>query len=691
MKKLKIDAYLIPSEDDHASEYVNDHFRCIEWITGFTGSAGTVLITAGEAWLWTDGRYFLQAEDQLRGTGAMLMKMNEPGVPTINEKISELAAAAECSPEASSKPSKKHPYTLGFDGSTMTAAEGEKIEKECPVSIVYSRDLIGSVWEDRPQLKPSRIWEFPLTSSGKTFEDKLADVRQEMAARGADVLLICDLMETAWLFDLRGGDVLDTPVFYSYAIVTEDECWLFTLPRALTPLIKGRLTRRGVTVRNYNKVSDVLESLTRKGETLWADKEKTSYLLIKNVQRARDMTAHFASLFSDVAEQLREEPETFEQENDENGSDEGGNEAALKKSKDEPEALIDKPTPIEMMKAVKSETEIAATEHAHLMDGVAVAKFIYWLKGKAGELADKGEVSQETPGVTAEGKLTELSCCEKLASLRHAQEGCFDLSFPTIAGYMSNGAIIHYEPTPESDTEIKADGVLLVDSGGQYIDGTTDITRTIAVGPLSDKLKKYYTLVLKGHIDLAMARFPRGTTGKELDVAARKPLQDAGLDYNHGTGHGVGHVLSVHEGPNYISYRNGGCVFLPGMITSDEPGVYIEGEFGIRIESEILCVRAADQPDAVYQDLAAAKDKKAAGRAKAAKADDGRAGSADQEMLGFKDITLAPLEREAILPEMLTEKERAWLNSYHERVYQALAPHLTDEEAAWLREATLPL
>ena len=574
MKRNGIDAYLIPSDDDHASEYVNDHFKCREWITGFTGSAGTALVTADGAWLWTDGRYFLQAEDQLRGSGFTLMKIGEPSVPTIKAHIADLAAAASN-------------YVLGFDGSTMTAEEGEELEQECPVGIAYSRDLIGEIWEDRPPLEPSDVWEFPLESCGKSFEEKISDVRAAMNERGADVLLISDLMETAWLLNLRGGDILNTPVFYSYAIVTQDKCCLFTLPGAVSEELEEKLETLGITVMDYHDTAGTLQFLTENGETLWADKSKTSYSLIKET--------------SDI---------------------------------------IDEPTPIEMMKAVKNETEIAATEHAHLKDGVAVTKFIYWLKHEMAKGAN----------------LTELSACDKLESLRRAQDGCFDLSFQTIAGYMSNGAIIHYEPTPESDTEIKADGVLLVDSGGQYMDGTTDITRTIAVGPLTDKIRKYYTLVLKGHIDLAMARFPRGTTGKELDAMTRKPILNAGLDYNHGTGHGVGHVLSVHEGPNYICKRDGDgdTEIIPGMITSDEPGLYPEGEFGIRIESEILCVQEGD-------------------------------------MLVFRDITLAPMERDAIIPEMLTEKELHWLNDYQERVYSSVSPYLTAYEAAWLREVTLPL
>ena len=581
-----IDAYLIPSDDDHASEYVNDHFKCREWITSFNGSAGTALVTRDSAYLWTDGRYFLQAEEQLQGTGVDLMKMNEPGVPTIKEKICELAAAQgelkSGDTDDGAKPSRK--FVLGFDGSTMTASDGEKLASECPVEIACDKDLIGMIWEDRPALEPSEIREFPLSSCGRSFEEKLSDIRSDMAVKGADVLLISDLMEVAWLFNLRGADVLYTPVFYSYAIVTSDKCCLFTLSGAVSEELAKSLDSRGITLIDYHDTAGTLQLLTGNGETLWADKSKTSYSLIKGT--------------SDI---------------------------------------IDEPTPIELMKAVKNETEIASTEHAHLKDGVAETKFIYWLKQKTAEIAESGAASPEYPGVTASGKLTELTCCDKIASLRHAQDGCFDLSFTTIAGYMSNGAIIHYEPTPESDTEIQADGVLLIDSGGQYIDGTTDITRTIAVGPLTDKLKKYYTLVLKGHIDLAMSRFPRGTTGKELDDIARKPLLDAGLDYNHGTGHGVGHVLSVHEGPNYISNRNGNQEIIPGMITSDEPGVYIEGEFGIRIESEILCVQADEQPDAVYQDIAAGACEKCCEKS-------------SSDMLAFIDSTLLPLERDAIIP-----------------------------------------
>ncbi|MBR3147430.1 MAG: aminopeptidase P family protein [Eubacterium sp.] len=581
MAEYGIGAYLIPSDDDHASEYVNDHFKCREWISGFTGSAGTVLVTADDAWLWTDGRYFLQAAAELEGSGIGLMKMGEPGVPTIQEKLKELGGV-----------------TLGFDGRTMTAKEGSELEKICS-DIVFDKDLVGMIWEDRPALDPSDIWVFPLTSAGRSFPEKLADVRERMAENHADVLLICDLMETAWLFNLRGADVQDTPVFYSYAIVTADECYLFTLPSALSDGLVSKLKCLSVKCMDYDKAGDVLSQICG-SKTLWADPSKSSYALLKPVQGI---------------------------------------------------SMIEKPTPVEMMKAVKNETEISATRNAHLKDGVAETKFIYWLKQ---EMKEQKKTASRRP-------LTELSACDKLESFRRAQDGCFDLSFPTIAGYMENGAIIHYEPTPESDTELKPDGFFLLDSGGQYIDGTTDITRTIALGPLTDKMRKCYTLVLKGHIDLAKAVFSKGTTGKELDLLARTPMKDAVMDYNHGTGHGVGHVLSVHEGPNYISFRNADTPIVPGMITSDEPGIYLEGEFGVRIESEILCVETASGSDS------------------------------DEQKCTFDTITLVPLEREAIVPEMLTEEELSWLNAYHKRVYETVSPYLTDDEAAWLKEVTRPI
>ena len=583
MEDAGIDMYLVPSDDDHASEYVNDHFKFREWISGFTGSAGTALFTKDQAFLWTDGRYFLQAADELKGSGIELMKMGEPDVPTIKEKIKELAdeyAVANSS----------H-MTLGFCGSTITASEGDSLKDGCNVDVIWNVDLADQVWKDRPALEPSEIWEFPLSSCGKTREEKLKDVRDRMSERKADILLISDMMETAWLLDLRGADIQNTPVFYSYVILTEEDCFLFTLPGAVSDSLKMKLTESGIISRNYDETSTVLKELMSSGSnTLWADRSKTPYTMIHSLDACGDS---------------------------------------------DPLEIIDEPTPVELMKAVKNDTEIRSTRKAHIEDGVAVTKFIYWLKQNVGKL-----------------HMTEISCADKLEELRRSQDGCFDLSFPTIAGYNSNGAIIHYEATEESDTEVEPHGFLLVDSGGQYTTGTTDITRTIALGELTQEMKEYYTLVLKGHIALGSAEFDRGTTGFDLDKLARKPLQDHGLDYNHGTGHGVGHVLSVHEGPNFISKRNSGAAIVPGMITSNEPGVYIEGEFGIRLESEILCRSNAD----------------------------GR--------LCFETLTTAPFDRDAILPELLTEKERLWLNSYHEFVRDTLVPYLDREEADWLTAVT---
>ena len=585
METNGIDAYLIPSDDDHASEYVNDHFKFREWITGFTGSAGTALITESNAWLWTDGRYFLQAEDELKGTGVTLLKMGEPDVPSIKDKISELVEESNASDDSSDKT-----YTLGFSGDTITSSEGEALAESCGAMISYDKDLAAEVWHDRPALEPSEIWELPLTSCGMTMDEKLSAVRNKMALKGAEILLISDLMESAWLLDLRGSDIQNTPVFYSYIIVADDECYLFTLPGALTSEMKTLLESSGITCRGYTEVSDILCSLLTEDTLLWADKTKTSYALIKNACRCGCR-------------------------------------------------ILNEATPVEMMKAVKNAAEIKATDNAHLKDGIAVTKFIYWLKHTIGK-----------------EDLTELKCCDKLEQLRRSQDGLFDLSFPTIAGYNDNGAIIHYEPTPETDAVLKPEGFLLVDSGGQYTDGTTDITRTIALGPLSDKMRRYYTLVLKAHITLGSSIFKCGTTGFDLDRKTRKVLQDNGLDYNHGTGHGVGHVSSVHEGPNYISKHNSDTAFRPGMITSNEPGVYIEGEFGIRLESEILCEKAG--------------------------ADD---------MLKFNTLTRAPFDREAIIKEMLTDEEKSWLNAYHEYVKAELTPFLEGDEADWLAEQTAPL
>lgn len=557
MQQAGIDAYIIPTTDFHGSEYVNDYFKCRKFLSGFTGSAGTVVVTQEEAYLWTDGRYFLQATDQLKDTGIGLMKMGQPGVPTIDAYLKE-----KLTPE----------NTIGFDGRVCDYAFGCKLESICKVN--YELDLVGDIWKDRPAIKPSKIYGLPSSVTGETAGSKLARVRSYMEKKGADYHLITKLEEIAWLFNVRGDDVANTPVFFSFALIARDHAYLYVMDEAFEE----------EDVRPYFQIFEDIKTIPQ--GTILLDEDVVSYALVRS-----------------LPEKVR---------------------------------IINSSSPVTMMKALKNEDEIRSTKNAHLKDGAAMVNFIYWLKHTVGK-----------------EEITEISAADYLEQCRREQEGCYDLSFTTISGYMSNGAIVHYEATPATDKTLKPEGFLLVDSGGQYEDGTTDITRTIALGPLSQKMKEHYTTVLRCHIRLAMAKFPVGTTGSELDTLTRQPLHAIGLDYNHGTGHGVGHLLSVHEGPQTISGKPGCDVpFYQNMITSNEPGVYLEGEYGIRLENEILCVDTANGK------------------------------------LGFENLTFCPFDREAILPELLTEEELAWLNSYHREVYEKIAPRVSAETSAWLKEQT---
>lgn len=593
MERSGIGAYVVTSADPHASEYVNAHYKAREFLSGFTGSAGTLLVSAApdedgaQAWLWTDGRYFLQAASELAGSGIALMKEGVDGVPALQDKIRQLAG---------STPGGKA-LILGFDGTTMPAKTGIALSRTDNAELRSDLDLAGRIWENRPALKAGRLWSFPESSAGLRAPDKIAGLRSAMEENGADAVLLSDLMETAWLFNLRGNDIDCTPVFYSYAVVTADTVTLYVLRGAFdqnrsgeTADVKAGLERDvpGIVIKDYDAFFGDVRGLDAK--TLWFDPASASYALYRSL------------------------PETAR--------------------------VISRPTPVERMKAVKNETEIRATTDAHVRDAAAVTKFIFWIKNRIREAAP----------------VSEWDCCTALKRFRFAQKGCFGLSFPTIAGYGPNGAVIHYEPTEKRCAVLKPEGFLLLDSGGQYVGGTTDITRTIALGPLTDRMKECYTLVLKGHIALASAVFARGTTGKDLDALARRPLLDRGLDYAHGTGHGVGHVLSVHEGPNYISTRNADTPIEPGMIDSDEPGVYLEGAFGVRLENEILCEHAPGGEDRFC----------------------------------FRPLTVVPFDRAAILPDLLTGKERAWLNDYSKRVRDILCPLLDPGERAWLIAETEP-
>ena len=578
-----IDAYYVPSGDFHGSEYVNAFFRTRSFLSGFTGSAGDLLVTAGGAWLWTDGRYFLQAAKQLEGSGIELMKMAEEGVPTIGEFLKDAAADHNAA----------HPdsdYVIGFDGRVVPAGFVKELsakfaEAGCRAAFSTGKDLGGSIWADRPGIEPSRAWELPLSSAGMDTADKIAAVREEMKKQGATHLLLTDLMECAWLLNLRASDIRYTPVFFAFILLTHDSVSLYVMEGTLPDGLPERLSY--VVLRPYDDIyRDV--SVIPTGSKLWLDLSTCNCALYGKVPGG--VSKH--------------------------------------------EAL----TPVALMKMIKNDTEIAGMRHAHILDGIAVTKLIKWLKETA---------ETETK--------TELSVSERLKELRLSSDDCFDLSFETIAGYGPNGAIIHYSPTPETDAEVKPEGFLLVDSGGQYRDGTTDITRTIAVGPLTQKMIDHYTYVLKSHLAFATYSITPGSDHAGIDKAARAPLTGVGMDFNHGISHGVGHVLSVHEGPITIKKDRVPVELQPGMIMSNEPGNYIEGEFGIRIENLV-----------VFQD-------------------DGEGNIVN------KPLTCVPYERLAINKELLTAEEIAYVDKYHEWVRNTLSPLLDEETAAWLAEETKPL
>lgn len=566
MAENHFDAYIIPTTDFHGSEYVNPYFMCRKFISGFTGSEGTLVVTKDQAFLWTDGRYFLQAAEQLEDSGIELMKMGQPDVPTTLEFLGGKLGVKD---------------TLAFDGRVVSSADGLEMERNLNCHIVSDVDLVDQIWLERPLIVPSEIYKLPDASTGKSPEEKIEELRSEMKANGADYVLMTNLEEIAWLLNLRASDVECTPVFFSFALIANDSA-TFYLYRSALDL---NLMPPWATVKEYMDIEEDLKTLPS-GKTIWANDQQVNYKFLKLI--------------------------------------------------DDKSKIISSPNPVELMKALKNPSEIASTRNAHIKDGVAVTKFLYWLKHNIGKL-----------------EISEISASEYLENCRKSQDGWFDSSFPTISGYGPHGAIIHYGATPKSNMILNPSGFLLVDSGAQYLDGTTDITRTIALGPLSDKMRQCYTAVLKCHIMLATSVFVPGTKGIQLDRQVRKPVNDIGLNYNHGTGHGVGHVLSVHEWPNNISPRSGESPILPNMITSNEPGVYIEGEFGIRLENEILCYERGDGKYA------------------------------------FETITFCPFDKSAILADSLSSSELNWLRDYSRSVYDTIAPFLTKDEALWLKEETI--
>ena len=581
MEKRNIAAYVVPTADFHESEYVGDYFKARRYITGFSGSAGTAVITPTEAMLWTDGRYFLQAERQLKDTTVTLCRMGEEGVPTIPEYLRAVLREGD---------------TLGFDGRVVNSALGRQfreLAEEKHGSLAMGEDLVGLIWEDRPPLSCQPVRVLPESSTGKSSAQKLADVRAAMEKAGAEVHLLTSLYDIAWLLNVRGGDIDYVPVVLSYLALTEKECLWFVQPEALSPEVREYLTAIGVEPRPYEEFYTYAEAIPA----------GTKVLLDTKVCSTR--------LCGALAQGVE---------------------------------VIDRPNPTVAMKAVKNDVEMANTRLAHQKDAAAVIRFIRWLKTNVGKVP-----------------MTEISAADYLAARRAEQEGFLDLSFSTICGYNAHGAIIHYGAAPETDIPLAPEGLLLVDSGGHYMEGTTDITRTIALGPVTQEMKDAFTRVLRSHLQLANARFLYGCTGVNLDILARGPLWEAGLDYKHGTGHGIGHILNVHEGPNGFRWktspdRSEDSVLEEGMITSDEPGLYFADKFGVRTESELLC----------------------------------RKGEKNEygQFMYFENLTYVPIDLDAVDPAQMNETERGFLNEYHAMVYETMAPLLTEEERAWLKDAT---
>ena len=577
MKEKDIFAYIIPSADYHQSEYVGEFFKGREFISGFTGSAGTVVITQEKAILWTDGRYFLQAEEELSTSCVELYKMGQENVPTTFEYIeNEVPSGSK----------------VGFDGRTISAAMGAILELNLAkknITISYEDDLLNEIWEDRPALSDAKAFSLDVKYSGEDFTSKIARVREWMRENNTTTHILTSLDDIAWLFNIRGGDIKYNPVVLSYAVITLDKAILFVDENKLNDEIKTSFGEEVVEIRNYFEIYEFVKTINKE-EIVLIDSNKISYSILKNIP------------------------------------------AGVK--------VVNGMNPSTKFKAQKNSVEIENTKKAHIRDGVAVTKFMYWLKNNIGKI-----------------EITELSAADKITELRREQGKFIEESFGTIAGYASNGAIIHYSVTKESNTTLKDRGLFLLDSGGQYFDGTTDITRTFALGELTEEEKYHFTTVARAMIRLSDVKFLHGVNGYYLDILARGILWNEGLNYNHGTGHGVGHVLNVHEGPNGFRLDNKESAILEeGMITTNEPGFYKAGSHGIRLENEMLCVKGEKNEFGQFME--------------------------------FEPITIAPIDLDAINVELMKEDEKAYLNEYHKMVFDTVSPFLTTEETNWLKEYT---
>ncbi|MCM1124268.1 MAG: aminopeptidase P family protein [Eubacterium sp.] len=600
MRERGLSAYIIPTEDFHSSEYVGEYFKAREYLSGFTGSAGTLIVLPDEAALWTDGRYFIQAAAQLEGSPIALMRSGQPGVSKIAEYLCDKLGEKS---------------VVGFDGRTVTEHFVRTLaQKTDAKQITFSggEDLVDRIWERRPPMSAEPVWELDVQYAGRSREEKLADVRGKMCEEKADALLITALDEIAWLLNLRGNDVKYTPVFMAYMLVMQEKAVLCVHERILSEAIREKLVQAGISIRPYEEIGQILRSLPADSR-VWADSEAVNYNLYHSL------------------------PEGMEK--------------------------IDKCSPVMLMKAVKTPQEMEHIRTAHVKDGVAVTKFIRWLKMSISDRERKNCLADEKRGLAKsfdKGTVTEMSAAQKLESFRSQMEGYLGASFEPIIAYGEHGAIVHYEPTKQSDVEMSGGTFCLADTGGHYREGTTDITRTIALGTVTEEQKRYYTIVLRGHLALGAARFLYGVCGQNLDVLAREPLWENGLDYNHGTGHGVGFLLNVHEGPQRFHWRISetakGVLLEEGMVISNEPGLYLEGQFGIRHENLVLC-RKGEQ-------------------------------NGYGQFMYLESLTMVPFDRDAILPELMTDKELKWLNEYHQKVYETLMPYFEGEELKWLREAT---
>lgn len=586
MKREHLSAFIFPSTDAHQSEYVADHWQGRAWISGFNGSAGTAVVTLHSAALWTDSRYFLAAEEQLQGTEFQLMKLKMEGTPTIAEWIASQLLSDSSSVGGESASS----YEVGLDGMVNsyfdTVALMADLRKAGGITVRTNFDPLSLIWEDRPAIPENPVCIQPLCYAGESLQSKVDRIRKALRDRHADGMLVSALDDIAWTLNLRGSDVHCNPVFVSYLLISSTKVSLFVDEKKISEEVKSYLLKHDVQLYKYNKVEEALKKYDE--YNILMDGNETSYFLWKSVKC---------------------------------------------------QEIVSSPSPIPVMKAVKNDAEIAGYHNAMLRDGVAMVKFLKWLK----------------PAVEAGGQ-TEISIDKKLTSLRAEQDLFRDISFDTIAGYLAHGAIVHYEATPETDVALKPEGLILIDSGAQYQDGTTDITRTIALGPITEEMKKVYTLVLKGHIQLELAKFPDGASGTQLDALSRECMWREGFNFLHGTGHGVGSYLNVHEGPHQIRMEWKPTPLRAGMTVTDEPGLYLAGKFGVRIENTLL-----------IKDYMSTEFGK---------------------FLQMESLTLCPIDTAPIDVLMLLPEEIDWLNDYHKEVYRQLSPFLDKEEQTWLKNAT---